>query len=103
MDQLLNYLLTQILVHGYPIIFFAILVAYLGAPIPLNVLILAAGAFTIDGTLNLYYLIPFVALTAWLGDIFNYYLGKRFGFLLINSYTKKWVLLRKDWRLWMYF
>lgn len=95
MDQLLNFLLTQILVHGYPIVFGAILLAYIGVPVPLNVLILAAGAFTKDDTLSIYVLIPLVSISAIIGDLIQYYLGKRFGFLLINKYTAKLGLTQK--------
>lgn len=89
MEQILNYSLTLVLLYGYPIIIGATFLAYLGLPISLNILIMAAGAFTSDGTLNVYILLPLVAISAFLGDVFGYYLGHRFGFLIINSYTKK--------------
>ncbi len=95
MDQLLNYVLTQILIHGYPIIFFAIVSAYFGVPIPLNAVLLAAGAFTVDRTLSLFILIPLITVTAIIGDIFGYFLGKRFGYVLVNKYTAKLGLTEK--------
>ncbi|CAN5205488.1 DedA family protein [soil metagenome] len=89
MDQLLNSLLTLILVYGYPIIIFIIITAYLGLPISLNAVLLAAGSFTVDGNLNIFILIPLVAVTAVIGDLFGYYLGKRFGYVIVDKVTSK--------------
>jgi len=89
MTQLLNILLTLLINYGYPVIFLCIIFAYLGLPIPTNAILLASGAFSVDGTLNIFILIPFVAFIAIIGDVFGYYLGQRFGYLLINSFTSK--------------
>jgi len=95
MLDILGSLLTLILNYGYPIIFVTILIGYMGVPISLNAILLASGAFAVDGTLNIYILIPYVAFCALLGDLFNYYLGKKFGYLLINRFTKKVGLTEK--------
>lgn len=95
MENILGILLTLILNYGYPIIFVIIFVGYLGLPISLNVILLAAGAFAVDGTLNIYFLIPFITISALFGDVFNYYLGKKFGHLLVNKFTNKLGLTEK--------
>ena len=79
MDWLLEFLLTQILLHGYPIIALSILGAYLGAPVPLNLIILAAGAFSVDEVLNIWILIFLATFLAVLGDCGGYFLGKKYG------------------------
>lgn len=89
MTDILNQLLTLVLIYGYPIIAGIIILGYLGLPISLNAILLAAGAFASDGTLNIYILVPFVTIVALGGDIFNYILGRKFGFLLINTYTER--------------
>lgn len=79
MDSLLELFLTQILLHGYIVVFLAIAVSYLFLPFPLNVLIVASGAFTTDGTLQLSVLFPVVALTAIAGDLSHFFLARFFG------------------------
>lgn len=89
MDSLINSLLTLVLIHGYPILLGIIFLSYLGLPIPVNLFLLASGAFTTDNTLHLYYLIPLVSLSAILGDGIHYYLGYRFGYLLFDKLFTK--------------
>ncbi len=89
MTELLNILLTMLLNYGYPVVFMCIIFAYLGLPIPTNAILLAAGAFSVDGTLNIFILIPAVAFIAIIGDVLGYYLGHKFGYLLVNRFTSK--------------
>ena len=89
MDQLLHTLLTLVLVYGYPIIIIAIILAYLGIPISLNAILLAAGSFTVNGTLSIYILIPLVTIASVLGDLGEYYIGRRFGFVIVDRFTSK--------------
>lgn len=89
MSEILNPILTLVLNYGYPIIVCCIIAAYFGLPIPTNAILLAAGSFSVDGTLNIFILILLAALTAITGDLFGYYLGKKIGFLMVNKLTKK--------------
>lgn len=95
MSEILDPLLTLVLNYGYPIVVCCVLAAYFGIPIPTDAILLAAGSFSVDGTLNIFILIPLVAIAAIIGDLFGYYLGKKFGFLVINKYTKKLGLTQK--------
>ena len=90
MNDLLTPVLTLILNYGYPIIVGVIFIGYLGIPISLNAVLLAAGAFSSDGTtLSIFVLIPLVTFSALLGDLFNYTLGKYFGGYLLHYITPK--------------
>lgn len=85
MNQLLAPLLTLVLVYGYPIIAVLILASYLAIPIPLGAILLAAGSFTADGTLNFYLLIAVITVTAVAGDIIGYYLAKKYGLKVLEK------------------
>ncbi len=89
MSQFLDPLLTLVLNYGYPIICLSIMCGYLGIPIPADALLLAAGSFSSAGVLNLFILIPVVVITAITGDLIGYFLGYRFGHLILNKVTKK--------------
>ena len=85
MDQLLNYLLTLVLNYGYPIIIALVALTYLGLPLPLNTIIVAAGAFTTSDNLDIVLLIPIVFLSAFIGDSVHFYLARKYGLII----TKK--------------
>lgn len=91
MSQLLAPLLTLVLVYGYPIVAVLILASYLAIPIPLGAILLAAGSFTADGTLNFYALIVVITITAVAGDIVGYFLAKKYGLRVLQK-----TLLRSD-------
>lgn len=93
MNQLLTPLLTLVLVYGYPIIAILILASYLAIPIPLGAILLAAGSFTADGTLNFYVLIIVITGTAIAGDIAGYFLAKKYGLRVLEK-----TLLRSERR-----
>ncbi len=89
MSEILDPILTLVLNYGYPIIICCVIAAYLGLPVPTNAILLAAGSFSADGTLDIFILVFFVALTAIIGDVFGYYLGKKIGLLAVNKISKK--------------
>ena len=113
MSELLNPILTLILNYGYPIIVACVIGAYLGMPIPTDAILLAAGSFSVDGSLNIFVLIPLVAIAAIAGDILGYFLGRKFGILVVNKFTKKLGLTQgkldsverflKKWGVWTIF
>jgi membrane-associated protein len=89
--ELLNYLLTLVLVYGYPIIVVVVLLGELSIPMPVSALLLAAGSFSSDGTLNLFIIIVIATLGATGGDALGYYVGKKFGSAVLNKFK-----IRKD-------
>ncbi len=89
MTQLLSFLLSLILQFGYPIIIAVVFLGELGIPLPVSTLLLAAGSFTVDGTLNMYILLPLVAITAIIGDSIGYIIGKQFGETFVTYYFRK--------------
>lgn len=113
MNHIVTALLSLILQYGYPIIFVVVLGGELGIPVPVSTLLLAAGSFTVDNTLNIFLLIPLVTVTAILGDSIGYFFGKRFGRYLITKYfhrlgfTEKKLaaidVFLKKWGIWCIF
>lgn len=89
MSQLLTFILALVLMYGYPIIVVTIVVAALGIPLPVTSIIMAAGSFTVDKTLNMYILIPLATTAAVFGDCIGYVIGKKFGPALLQRYTRK--------------
>lgn len=85
MTQLLDPLLTLLLNYGYPVVALCVILGYTGIPIPSDAILLAAGSFTVDGTLNAFILFPLVVVTALLGDSFGYLIGNKFGHLVFNK------------------
>lgn len=87
--NVLNDLLSLLLVYGYPIVVGVVAIGELGIPVPASSVLLAAGSFTSDGSLNIFLLITLVTTTAVVGDIAGYYIGKHFGrYVLQNKYIQ---------------
>jgi membrane-associated protein len=95
MTQLLDPILTLILNYGYPIVALCVLCGYTGIPIPSDAILMAAGSFTVDGTLNVLILFPLVIITALLGDLIGYLIGWKLGYLLVNKFTRRFGLTEK--------
>lgn len=77
MTQILNYLLSFVLIYGYPTIVGVVLLGDLGVPLPVTTILLAAGSFASIGIFNIFLLIPLVTFTVVLVDIIGYYLGRK--------------------------
>lgn len=86
---LLDYLLSFVLIYGYPTIVAICFLGGIGIPLPATSVLLAAGSLTVDGTLNIFILIPLVATTVVLGDLLSYYIGRKFGYLNKNFLTQR--------------
>jgi membrane protein DedA with SNARE-associated domain len=50
---------------------------------------MAAGSFTVDGTLNLFILIPLVIATALVGDMTGYLIGHKFAYWIKGNPTSR--------------
>jgi membrane protein DedA with SNARE-associated domain len=92
MTALLDPLLTMLLNYGYPVVAFCVICGYAGIPIPSDAILLAAGSFTVDGTLNAYILFPLVVATALIGDTLGFVLGNKFGHLISKKTGSKYGL-----------
>jgi membrane-associated protein len=75
-------LLAALLVHGVPLLFGVILIAAVGMPFPVSLMLVAAGSFAKQGELSLAPVILVGSLAAILGDQIGYGLarwrGRRF-------------------------
>lgn len=92
MTQFLDPLLTLLLNYGYPVVALCVICGYAGIPIPSDAILLAAGSFTVDGSLNAWILFPLVVLTALIGDCLGFLVGSKFGHLILNKPDSKFGL-----------
>ena len=66
-----------------------IIASFLMPFLPGDALIFTIGLLAQEGSLNIYLVIPLLIFAAILGDNLNYYVGKRFGDYIMNSYSSK--------------
>jgi membrane-associated protein len=79
MNNTLPYLLTLLQEYGYIVLWIVIFISAAGFPLPVSLLLLAAGAFAALGDFNIVILAA-VAISAFVaGDNFGYLLGRRWG------------------------
>lgn len=63
--------------------------------LPGDSLLFAAGSIAaLDGTLNIFYLIPLLIVAALLGDNTNYFVGSKIG---VKIFDLKWKLLKREY------
>lgn len=109
MEQLLNYILTNLLNYGYPIVFISVIIGAFGVPLPMSTVLLVSGSLTADNNLNIYVLIPLISVAATLGDILAYLLSKKYGipfthkFGISQAILKQGSLLLSRWGRWAIF
>ena len=92
MSNLLSLLLTFLQSYGYIALWITVYVAAVGIPIPITLLLLAAGAFAALGDFNLtlLFVISFSALIC--GDNTGYWIGRIWGSRALN-----WIERSKRW------
>ncbi|MGZ3610471.1 MAG: DedA family protein [Ktedonobacteraceae bacterium] len=92
MSNLLSLLLTFLQSYGYIALWITVYVAAVGIPIPITLLLLAAGAFAALGDFNLalLFVISFSALVC--GDNTGYWIGRIWGSRALN-----WIERSKRW------
>ena len=92
MSNLLTLLLTFLQSYGYIALWITVYVAAVGIPIPITLLLLAAGAFAALGDFNLalLFVISFSALIC--GDNTGYWIGRIWGSRALN-----WIERSKRW------
>lgn len=89
MTLVLNFLLTNVLIYGYPIIVLMIIGSEIGLPLPTGTLLIAAGSFSSNGSLNFYILVFIATTTSIIGDLIGYYVGKKLGQTKIDAFLSK--------------
>ena len=92
MSNLLSLLLTFLESYGYLALWITVYIAAVGIPIPITLLLLAAGAFAALGDFNLVllFMISFSALVC--GDNTGYWIGRIWGSKALN-----WIERSKRW------
>jgi len=92
MSNLLSLLLTFLQSYGYLALWITVYIAAVGIPIPITLLLLAAGAFAALGDFNLVvlFIISFSALIC--GDNTGYWIGRIWGSKALN-----WIERSKRW------
>ena len=92
MSNLLTLLLTFLQTYGYIALWITVYVAAVGIPIPITLLLLAAGAFAALGDFNLalLFVVSFSALIC--GDNTGYWIGRIWGSRALN-----WIERSKRW------
>jgi membrane protein DedA with SNARE-associated domain len=85
MDFLLGSILPYVLIYKYAAIF---IVSFLGAiilPLPVNMMLLAIGAFSSQGYFNIWFSLTAAMTGNILGDMMDYVLARRYGEALIRK------------------
>lgn len=79
MSVFLAPLLTFLEAYGYPVLWLTTFVAAIGIPLPLTLVLLAAGAFSAQGDFNVALLAVIAVSAAIPGDCVGYLIGRRWG------------------------
>jgi len=85
MTQLLGFLLTLLVTYGYTTIALVIFLSGFGLPLPATAIILAAGSFTVDGTLDFWSVVLLITFTASFGDLMSYLVARTFSHWVTGS------------------
>lgn len=97
-----EYLLTQVINFGAPLLWLVVFIGGLGVPLPCTVLVIAAGAFARQGILPWHTTAIFSIISVVLGDIVSYSFGfyAREKVLDRFSDTPRWRQAEKTFRKW---
>ncbi len=87
--NLTDQLLAAFLLYGLPVLFGVIVIASVGAPLPVSLLLVAAGSFVEQGELKLWQVIIVASTAAILGDQIGYGLARWGGRRLVSRITRK--------------
>lgn len=79
MSVFLTGLLDFLLAYGYLALAISVFIASVGAPLPISLLLLAAGAFSAQGNFNIVLLSLIAVVAAVAGDCTGYWIGWRWG------------------------
>ena len=87
--SLTDQLLAALLVYGIPLLFGVIIIASIGLPIPVSLLLVAAGSFVEQGEMKLWQVLVTAILAAVAGDQIGYGLARWRGRRVILRITRK--------------
>ena len=74
-----QYLLSFLLLYKYFGLFLVALVSSIALPIPASTALAAAGGYAAQGYLNIYAVLGITLLGSMAGDLFGYFLARRYG------------------------
>jgi len=86
---LIDQLLAALLLYGQPALFGVILIAAVGAPLPVNLMLVAAGSFVEQGEMKLWLVVIVASTAAVLGDQISYGLARWGGRRLVARISRK--------------
>ncbi len=79
MSSLLPLLLHWLHVYGYLALWLTVFISAVGFPLPISLLLLAAGAFAAHGNFNIALLIGITLTASSCGDSVGYFIGRHWG------------------------
>ncbi len=79
MSSLLPLLLHWLHEYGYPMLWLTVFIAAVGVPLPISLVLLAAGAFAVRGDFNIALLIGITITASSCGDNVGYFIGRHWG------------------------
>lgn len=97
-----EYLLTQVINYGAPLLWVVVFVGGLGVPLPCTVLVIAAGAFAREGFLPWHTTALVSIVSVVTGDVISYLIGyyARKHVLERFSHTPRWLQAEASFRKW---
>jgi membrane protein DedA with SNARE-associated domain len=87
--SLIDQLLAALLLYGQPALFSVIVIAAVGAPLPVNLMLVAAGSFVEQGEMKLWLVVIVATTAAVLGDQIGYCLARWGGRRLVARISRK--------------
>lgn len=84
MNVLFTTVFTAFLNYGYPMLWFAVFIAAVGAPLPIALVLLATGAFATLGDFNFFFLLAITISASVAGDNIGYLVGRKWGSQALN-------------------
>jgi membrane-associated protein len=82
-------LLAALLVYGLPVLFGIVLIASIGVPLPVTLMLVAAGSFARQGEMKVAYIVAVASSAAIIGDQIGYGLSRWGGRRLVDRITNK--------------
>jgi membrane-associated protein len=82
-------LLSLVSLYGAPALFLVVLIAALGAPLPITLLLLVTGSLVSQGAINLWWAIGMVGAGSTIGDLTGYAIGRWGGPALVEKLTRR--------------
>jgi membrane-associated protein len=79
MSVFFNPLLSFLQAYGYPLLWLITFIAAAGAPLPMSLLLLAAGAFSAQGDFDVVVLVVIATSASVAGDCVGYLVGRQWG------------------------